>query len=60
MERFISVIWHICCAMMQQLIKRKAEKPTIEEVERLLAEIHRDPSLLKKAKRFTESIGSKA
>ncbi len=46
--------------MMQQLVRRKVEKPSVEEVERLLAEIHSDPSLLKKAKEFAASIGSKA
>lgn len=47
-------------AMMQQLVKRKIEKPSVEEVERLLAEIQKEPELLKKAKEFAANIGRKA
>ena len=49
--------------MVQQLIRQRTqrmEKPSIEEVERLLAEIQKEPELLKKAKEFAASIGSKA
>ena len=61
-ERFINVM-RVSCRMVQQLIRQRTqrmEKPSIEEVERLLAEIQKEPELLKKAKEFAASIGSKA
>ena len=38
----------------------KTKKPSMEKLEKLLDEIHKDPKLMKIAKKFVAKLGGKA
>lgn len=38
----------------------KAKKPSMEELKRMIEEIHRDPELMEIAKKFVANLGGKA